>query len=267
RCCPCGCGRASAGPAGAEPHHLLLAIDDLEREVAADTYDDHVQRIRADVDGCDAHQFLSGALSTIMRAVLYIMPVRSSRSELLRRPLRLFTRTHEGIGHGDPRALHRTRVASRRLRELLPILPLDNNLSRKLSKRLREVTRRLGAVRELDVLAELVSDLRASKRFDDQSLALVAGALAADQGDARKRLRSRLSTSSLRRIAAKLEEVSRHIEETGSTRVRRSDRGWHWALDARIARRGERLDRAMREAGAVYLPDRLHAVRIAVKKL
>jgi CHAD domain-containing protein len=158
-------------------------------------------------------------------------------------------------------------VASRRLRELLPILQLDSNLARKLSQRLREVTRRLGAVRELDVLVMVLDDLRESERFDEASLAAVADAIAGEQEEARKRLRCRLSTSDLRRLAAKLAAVSQRLETAGSSGSRRGEKAWQWALDARIASRADRLDRAMREAGAVYLPDRLHAVRIAVKKL
>jgi CHAD domain-containing protein len=37
--------------------------------------------------------------------------------------------------------------------------------------------------------------------------------------------------------------------------------------DARAARRGADLGAAINNAGGIYLPDRLHAVRIAVKKL
>ncbi len=39
-----------------------------------------------------------------------------------------------------------------------------------------------------------------------------------------------------------------------------------WAVDARVARRGAKLAAAIEEAGSVYLPERLHAVRIALKK-
>jgi CHAD domain-containing protein len=45
------------------------------------------------------------------------------------------------------------------------------------------------------------------------------------------------------------------------------DRAWRWALDARVARRAAALERAIDAAGSVYLPERLHAVRIALKKL
>ncbi len=41
--------------ARAEPDHFLLPIDDLEREVGAHADHDHVDRVRADVDGGQAH--------------------------------------------------------------------------------------------------------------------------------------------------------------------------------------------------------------------
>ena len=44
-------------------------------------------------------------------------------------------------------------------------------------------------------------------------------------------------------------------------------RSWQWVLEARVARRASALAEAIDEAGAVYLSERLHAVRIAVKKL
>jgi len=206
-------------------------------------------------------------LSTIMRAVLYIMPGSSPRYELMRRPLQLFTRMLHGIEEGDIRALHRTRVASRRLRELLPILQLDNDLMRKLGRRLRDVTRRLGVVRELDVLLLILEDLRESGRYTEGALVPVIRAVTAEREDARKRLRGKLSTTELRKLAGKLDHVSVRLDAAGSAVDRRHEKAWRWALEARIANRAERLDRAVREAGAVYLPERLHAVRIAVKKL
>ena len=47
--------RAPAEAAGAEPDHLLLAVDDLERAVRPYLHDDDVDGIGADVDGGDAH--------------------------------------------------------------------------------------------------------------------------------------------------------------------------------------------------------------------
>ena len=45
--------------------------------------------------------------------------------ELLHKRLERFTRMLQALGEGDVRALHRARVASRRLREMLPVLQLD----------------------------------------------------------------------------------------------------------------------------------------------
>jgi hypothetical protein len=42
---------AAVQAAGAEPDHVLFAVDDLERQVGAHVHDDHVDRVRADVDG------------------------------------------------------------------------------------------------------------------------------------------------------------------------------------------------------------------------
>jgi len=65
------------------------------------------------------------------------MPVSTTRSELLKKRLDGFTRALPGVEKGDVRALHQARVASRRLRELLPMLHLEPDTTRKISPRLR----------------------------------------------------------------------------------------------------------------------------------
>src|SRR5207248_1929483 len=78
-----------------------------------------------------------------------IMPPSTSRYDLLHKRLERFTRSLHGVDKGEIRAIHRTRVASRRLREVLPVLELDADVSAKLVRRLRRVTAQLGPVREL----------------------------------------------------------------------------------------------------------------------
>jgi CHAD domain-containing protein len=204
---------------------------------------------------------------SLAKAVLYIMPASRHRYDLLRRRLDLFTRMLPGVEEGDARALHRTRVASRRLRELLPILQLDNDLTRKLGRRLRRVTTRLGSVRELDVLILLLDELHESGRYHEGGLSRVAGAVAHERDEQRKKLAAKLPVAELRRMADKLDDVAEELEAAPRASTRRCEAAWRWAVEARIARRAERLLRAMREAGAVYLPERLHVVRIALKKL
>src|ERR1700674_3141365 len=92
------------------------------------------------------------------------------RNDLLRSQLDRFTRTLDGVEAGEIGAVHRVRVASRRLRELLPILGIEQAGVRRLGRRLRKVTRRLGGVRDLDVLPVLVDELRESGRLPARAL-------------------------------------------------------------------------------------------------
>jgi CHAD domain-containing protein len=148
-----------------------------------------------------------------MRSALgsYIMPVLTRRSELLKARLDRFSRVLHGVEKGDIRALHRARVASRRLRELLQVLQLEHGTAHKLNRRLRRVTSRLGTVRELDVLMLLVDELHISRRNRSAPIGRVGVAIA--------------------------------------------------------KARDSRLHANIDQAGAVYLPERLHDVRIGVKKL
>jgi CHAD domain-containing protein len=164
---------------------------------------------------------------------------------------------------GDPRSLHRARVASRRLRELVPVLPLTPGTARKLNRRLRKITARLGAVRELDVLLLLIDELRESRRRHSDALARVAVAVARDRDRSRGRRPKRVPVDDLRRMARKLGDLADDLEGASP----RAAKATRWAVEARVARRAERLAEALRDASAVYLPERLHDVRIAVKKL
>jgi CHAD domain-containing protein len=172
----------------------------------------------------------------------------------------------QGVEGGDVRALHRTRVASRRLREVLPVLQLDPEVARKLSRRLRKITDRLGTVREFDVLLDVTDELGHAGRYPRAALARVAANIGDDRRQARQRLLSKVPIDELRRVARKLNKVERELE--GPPPGRGSARhSWRWAIEARVARRASRLVNAISGAGAVYLAERLHVVRIAVKKL
>lgn len=173
-----------------------------------------------------------------------------------------------GVEKGDVLSLHRARVASRRLRELLPTLQLKNAATtRKLTRRLRKVTARLGAVRDLDVLLLLIDELRVSRGRRSGAVGRVGVAVARERDEARKRLLNRLPVDEMWRIARKLGTVADELAAAEQSRSKSAERSWRWVVDARVARRASRLATALQDAGAVYLPERLHAVRIAVKKL
>jgi CHAD domain-containing protein len=266
-----GCERATIKPAGPQADHFLLPVDDLEREVRPDLHHNHVDGVRADVDGGDAHSQLKAESCVYYNEgrgpALYIMPVSTTRSELLKKRLDRFTRVLQGVEQGDVRALHRARVASRRLRELVPVLQLDPSSARKLGRRLRKVTTRLGTVRELDVLLLLIDELHVSRRDWSSALSRVGVSVSKSRDEARERLAARLPTDEMRRLARKLDRVSDDLRATETATSKTAARSWRWAIDARVASRAARLLTAMADAGALYLPERLHAVRIAMKKL
>jgi len=168
------------------------------------------------------------------------------------------------------RAVHRARVATRRLRELLPVLQLDHDVASKLGRRLRKVTVRLGSIRELDVLMLGIDELRETGRHSDRALTLVADAVSRERSRVRQRALAKLPVGEMRRIARKLERIANELEqfdEADAAASHGASRGWRWAIEARLAKRAKALRSAMDDAGAVYLPERLHAVRIALKKL
>jgi CHAD domain-containing protein len=182
------------------------------------------------------------------------------------------------VEDGDVEAVHRTRVASRRLREALPVLQLDPDLVDKLSRKLRKITRRLGKLRDLDVLADIVTELRAAGRYPEPPLARLAASISEQRSRAHVRHLTKSQIRGLHRVAHKLEKVARTLAGAPSeptirtardSRRRTPDqrRSIRWAVQARIGRRATMLARTVREAGSVYLPERLHAVRIAIKKL
>src|SRR3954470_21938692 len=129
------------------------------------------------------------------------MPASTERSDLLRQRLEQFTRVLDGLEGGDLSALHRARVATRRLRELLPVLQLEAAVTAKLSRRLRKVTQRLGPVRELDVLGLLIDELQASNLYPADPLNGVASVVDKERTAQRRRLMTKLPMSSLRRLA------------------------------------------------------------------
>jgi CHAD domain-containing protein len=196
------------------------------------------------------------------------MPVSPFRYELLQKRLDRFTRMLHGVGKGNERAVHRTRVASRRLRELLPVLQLEGEVAGELGRRLRKVSQRLGRLRELDVTVVLIDELRKSGGFEPNALDVVASAVSDERARARERLLAKWSLREIRRVESKFTALAEDLQaaDRKAGRSRPAARGVYWAVDARIHRRAEELRAAIEDAGAVYLPERVHAVRVALKK-
>jgi CHAD domain-containing protein len=147
----------------------------------------------------------------------------------------------------------------------VPVLQLEPEEARKLGKRLRKATRRLGGLRELDVMLLMTDELRKSGRYAERALQRVSSDIRVQREKKREKLAYHQAARELERIGRKLEKIKRRLELSRDTPDVR--RAWLWALDARMARRVAALKEAMERAGSMYLPGRVHDVRIALKKL
>lgn len=164
---------------------------------------------------------------------------------------------------GVVRGVHQARVASRRLREGLGALDgaLPSDIRRRLLKMLRQLSRTLGAVRECDVTIGLAATEAAQHEWPAEPVALLQSALEAERAKHHQALVKTLTDSEwrsafvpVRRRFRHMREGVNHAEALESARVRRK-------------KRAATLGRSVAEIGALYVPDQLHAIRIATKKL
>jgi CHAD domain-containing protein len=163
---------------------------------------------------------------------------------------------------GDVDGVHQARVASRRLREVVPVLGtgLDDVRLKPVRRRLRDLTRALGPVRELDVALEMIDEHVGE---DDEGDALRgawrAYVLERRRGPART-LRKALATGSREQLHDLLDEVER-------ARAQSDDAQWREALAGQLATRARALRARIEQTGALFHAEPLHEVRIAAKKL
>lgn len=161
---------------------------------------------------------------------------------------------------GEAVAVHQARVASRRLREMVPVLESAAPSAAPASTAVRRVTRALGPVRELDVTAGLYAEITAATPVHPLAHTAVGRALARSRAAAMRAAREALSPAHLARLRTRLDTLAAEADGLQVTAVAA-------AVDARLAGRGRRLARALDRLGVVYAAERLHAVRIAVKQL
>jgi CHAD domain-containing protein len=166
---------------------------------------------------------------------------------------------------GEVEPLHRARVASRRLRELIAVFQSapgsdDENGWWKVQKRARRVTRALGGVREADVTLEVLDKIVATHPETTPGV-ILARAAVSDEREARRRdMLERVDESDVAKLRNRLERLT-------TTRAVRLRDGTAFDLEARVLARAADVDRAVEDAGTLYALDRLHQVRIAAKKL
>ena len=191
------------------------------------------------------------------------MPARSA-PEAWTAAARALRAAWPGVVAGDASAVHRARVATRRLREALGVRAVERRSVRRLRRDLRNVTRALGPVRELDVTLGLIVRLL----HDEPDLDRALEAMRVRLMEQRVRRRNRLMRVTDEVDVAGLLARVRALDVQPDAALRRprlpADRE---GVRRRIRDRAERLAEAVDRAGSLYAPDPLHQVRIALKKL
>jgi CHAD domain-containing protein len=169
-----------------------------------------------------------------------------------------------GALRGDGEGVHQARVASRRLREFLPLVSVGADQAlrvRRLRRKVRRLTRALGVVRELDVSLLALGEIAQREPRHAGIIARVSAALATEHAAAFVSMRQTFEDADLDALLKQVREVA---ASSASPDGRRLAAG---VLASRLDDRVQRVRQTVDAAGTVYAPDRLHQVRIALKKL
>jgi len=189
---------------------------------------------------------------------------RARSTLLLQQRVAALRRMLPGARHGDVRSVHQARVATRRLREALPLIAAGK-AGRRLERAARSLTGVLGPVRELDVALLMLEELARSNAVSASAIATLRTAVTDERHILQREAAKQIDDIDMERLQRKaLQVLERKIGQSEDPIDRQAR---VVAARRRAARRAQRVEAAVDAAGAIYLPDRLHQVRIAVKKL
>jgi CHAD domain-containing protein len=182
---------------------------------------------------------------------------------LLRQRLVSLLKVMPAAQAGDHLSVHQARVASRRLREALPLLGVraDADALDRADKRVRRITRALGPVRELDVTLLLLAELRRKKAAPARAIARVREAVTEERQKRRRDMLAEIKPSRLDKLRKRLVRVASPTSHPIAKGNALAEAG------AQASSRAVDLRAAIERAGGIYLADRLHRVRVAAKKL
>ena len=163
-----------------------------------------------------------------------------------------------GVRDGEIESVHQARVATRRIRAALPLLVQTTWADRRLFK---YIGRRLGRVRELDVAQGLLAEMERQLPSSACGIATLRRDIRAKLDRARAKMLKDLDRIDLRAEAEHLRHASlaRHLAAYWRdipSEIRRD-----------VVAASDAFRKAIAHAAGVYMPNRLHSVRIAAKKL
>jgi len=181
---------------------------------------------------------------------------------LLERRARALRRHLPTAAAGDYTGVHQARVATRRLREVVPVLTagVKGTKARKAGRKIRRLTRALGTVRELDVTLRILDELADRPDIPRSAVDDLRAHVIATRDRRRALMLERLEGVDSQKLGRRLKNVAEALSASGPYT-------WRGALGARLLKRSRRLQDAVSAAGRIYVPEPLHQVRIAAKKL
>jgi CHAD domain-containing protein len=182
---------------------------------------------------------------------------------------------HKQLGvalEGDGHAVHQARVATRRLREALPVLGagLGRKRVRKLRRRMRKLTQLFGAVRERDVALKMLEARQTDGSVDTPGAERVRALVRDGRDAARHRLTDTLDAHKVARWLHDVKAFEHELRQLSPAQEPvpvKAGAAWQIVLARRLLTRTERLRRAVTDAGVLFVSDRLHTVRVALKRL
>jgi CHAD domain-containing protein len=163
---------------------------------------------------------------------------------------------------GDIQSVHQARVATRRLREALPVVQASvstRSLGR-VRRQVRRMTRALGPVRELDVALQHLDELAGRNIVSPRAIGRVRQAVAQERLKRRRDMLNAITPGKIEKLRQRLGRVGTDTQAPEAIAALEE-------VEQQVTRRARRLSAAIERAGGLYLPDRLHAVRVAAKKL
>ena len=182
---------------------------------------------------------------------------------LIRQRVTALGRALPAATKGDVTSLHQARVATRRLRAALPLVA-PGRKAEKLARSVRELTQALGPVRELDVTL-LILDGFEDSGGPRPAIQRLRAAIGEERRQLHVELQRLLEGFDLGRLRKRALSAAREQEGKTHQRVRDPKRAAKARMRAR--QHAQQLALSIENAAGLYLPDRLHEVRIAVKKL
>jgi CHAD domain-containing protein len=186
---------------------------------------------------------------------------RTHLARALRKNAEVFGAQIDLARRGDPKAIHRARVATRRVREALGVsaTALGGDAA-SLRRDFKTVTATLGPLRELDVSRRLLLDSADQSAWPADAVSLVEQQGLKRRDEALDQLDTVLGGDHAKALVGRIRALARDVKGMDETRLA-------GVIASRYARRMREFTRTLQEAGTVYAGDRLHKVRIAAKKL